>query len=47
VEQVELSTLTNEEIAAFRRQTVNDISRYHNLQMAKKIQLNSAYGALG
>lgn len=23
-----------------------DISRYHNLQMAKKIQLNSAYGAL-
>jgi DNA polymerase elongation subunit (family B) len=24
-----------------------DISRYHNLQHAKKIQLNSAYGALG
>ena len=23
-----------------------DISRYHNMQMAKKIQLNSAYGAL-
>jgi len=23
------------------------ISRYHNMQMAKKIQLNSAYGALG
>jgi len=25
----------------------NDIARYNNLQMAKKIQLNSAYGALG
>ena len=25
----------------------NDIARYHNLQLAKKIQLNSAYGALG
>lgn len=24
----------------------NDISKYHNLQLAKKIQLNSAYGAL-
>lgn len=24
-----------------------EISRYHNLQLAKKIQLNSAYGALG
>jgi DNA polymerase elongation subunit (family B) len=23
------------------------IARYHNMQMAKKIQLNSAYGALG
>lgn len=27
-------------------QANKDISRYHNLQMAKKIQLNSAYGAL-
>ena len=25
----------------------NDISRYKNLQLAKKVQLNSAYGALG
>jgi DNA polymerase elongation subunit (family B) len=36
-----------------RYQETNDpedeklISRYHNLQLAKKIQLNSAYGALG
>ena len=28
-------------------QSYRDISRYHNMQMAKKIQLNSAYGALG
>lgn len=27
-------------------QLSKDIARYHNLQMAKKIQLNSAYGAL-
>ena len=30
-----------------RRLISNDIARYHNLQLAKKIQLNSAYGALG
>jgi len=30
-----------------RRLCINDISKYHNLQLAKKIQLNSAYGALG
>lgn len=29
------------------RKDENDIARYHNLQLAKKIQLNSAYGALG
>jgi len=27
--------------------TTNDIAKYNNIQMAKKIQLNSAYGALG
>jgi DNA polymerase elongation subunit (family B) len=27
-------------------QAEKDVARYHNLQMAKKIQLNSAYGAL-
>ena len=25
----------------------NDVSRYHNIQMARKISLNSAYGAIG
>jgi DNA polymerase elongation subunit (family B) len=28
-------------------QLLKDISRYNNIQMAKKIQLNSAYGAIG
>jgi DNA polymerase elongation subunit (family B) len=27
--------------------TTNEISKYNNIQMAKKIQLNSAYGAIG
>lgn len=44
---MDLTTLTNEEIAALRMSTVKEISRFDNLQMAKKIQLNSAYGALG
>ena len=29
-----------------RRLIANEIAKYHNLQLAKKIQLNSAYGAL-
>ena len=30
-----------------RSETAKLIARYHNMQLAKKIQLNSAYGALG
>lgn len=30
-----------------KRELSKDISRYKNMQMAKKIQLNSAYGAIG
>jgi DNA polymerase elongation subunit (family B) len=33
--------------ATSSKQSYNDISRYKNMQMAKKIQLNSAYGAIG
>jgi len=29
------------------KELLNDISKYKNIQMAKKIQLNSAYGAIG
>lgn len=38
---------TPKDKAEERRLIGNDIARYHNLQLAKKIQLNSAYGALG
>jgi DNA polymerase elongation subunit (family B) len=40
----ELETLTAD--SDKRREVTNRIARYHNLQLAKKIQLNSAYGAL-
>ena len=44
---MDLTSLTNEEISALRESTVKKVSRLNNLQMARKIQLNSAYGALG
>lgn len=44
--QKDLSALRKEELIAHREQLIKNISRYHNFQMAKKIQLNSAYGAL-
>lgn len=45
--QEDLTRLTMEELQVLRKQTVNEIARCHNMQLAKKIQLNSAYGALG
>ena len=39
--------LENETDPDKRRLIQNKISRYHNLQLAKKVCLNSAYGALG
>lgn len=41
-----ISALGKEELFARREQLQNDIARYNNIQMAKKICLNSAYGAL-
>jgi hypothetical protein len=41
------SKLTNEELRSLHKQRVKDVSRYKNLQLAKKVQLNSAYGAIG
>jgi DNA polymerase elongation subunit (family B) len=41
-----LETFPKDEESEAKRLVVNDIARYHNLQLAKKIQLNSAYGAL-
>jgi len=42
----EISALRKEDLIARREQLTKEVSRYHNLQMSKKIQLNSAYGAL-
>ena len=39
--------MTKEELLARKKQLEKDISRYKNLQLAKKVQLNSAYGAIG
>lgn len=40
------SKLTDKELTELREQTARNIVRFNNLQMAKKISLNSAYGAL-
>jgi len=40
-------SMTKEELLTRRKQLERDISKYKNLQLAKKVQLNSAYGALG
>jgi DNA polymerase elongation subunit (family B) len=39
--------LTKEQLISRKKQLEKDISKYKNLQLAKKVQLNSAYGALG
>ena len=43
----ELAALPKDADSETRRKLSNLIAKYHNLQLAKKIQLNSAYGALG
>jgi DNA polymerase elongation subunit (family B) len=39
--------LTKQSLLTRKKQLEKDISKYKNLQLAKKVQLNSAYGALG
>lgn len=43
----QFSNMTTEELQSLRRQKQYDISKYHNFQLVRKIQLNSAYGAIG
>ena len=43
----EYSHLSNDELLALHKQTVNEVTKYSNFQMARKICLNSLYGALG
>jgi len=41
------SKLSNEELLALHKETVNEVTKWSNFQMVRKIQLNSLYGALG
>lgn len=43
----EIENLNNQQLIELYNQKIKDVAKYHNLQIAKKIQLNSAYGALG
>lgn len=45
--QKDISTLSLKELKAYQSELKNHISKYRNLQMAKKVTLNSAYGTLG
>ena len=45
--QKNYSTMTIKELQEYRRHLDKEIARYENLQLAKKLSLNSAYGALG
>jgi len=45
--QKDLSLLTDKELQRLRKEKEDEISRYNNLQLSKKVGLNSAYGALG
>jgi DNA polymerase elongation subunit (family B) len=42
-----VNEMSHQELLEARVQLKKDISKYKNLQLAKKVQLNSAYGALG
>ena len=41
------SSLSDKQLLRLRDQTVKDIAKYNNFQMARKIALNSCYGAIG
>lgn len=43
----DIADLSKEQLLERKRQIVKDISKYKNLQLAKKVQLNSSYGAIG
>ena len=42
-----LKGMTDAQLRKMRGQAIKDISRFENNQMARKISLNSAYGAVG
>jgi DNA polymerase elongation subunit (family B) len=44
---VNLSELSNSELKSLKEKTIKEIARCNNIQMSKKISLNSCYGSLG
>lgn len=44
---IDLTTLSDAELLAYRKKQSFDAAKYKNLQLAKKVELNAAYGALG
>jgi len=44
---VNLSELSNSQLKSLREKTIKEIARCNNIQMSKKISLNSAYGSVG
>ena len=44
---MDLSKLSNDELLALKEQTEKEVTKWDNFQMARKIQINSLYGALG
>jgi hypothetical protein len=43
----DLTQLSMEALQERRRQVSNDVAKFKNFQLSRKILLNSAYGALG
>jgi DNA polymerase elongation subunit (family B) len=41
------SNISDEDLLALKHKTEFDIAKYHNFQLVRKIQLNSAYGSIG
>ena len=44
---MDLTKLTDNELLSMKHKLEYDISKYNNFQLVRKIQLNSAYGAIG
>jgi len=42
-----LDKMSDKELLEYKKSLEYDISKYHNFQLVRKVQLNSAYGALG
>lgn len=44
---MDLSTLSNDELIKLKKEYTNKVAKFKTMQESKKVQLNSAYGALG